>query len=1111
MMGGKELSPKVSPVVTTTPDHDMAPFKPDLSSSQQSRQPLWKVSLSVRGMTCGSCANNITHNLEKNTGWKVNVNLLANEATVVYHGSKEDASRVVDAIEELGYEATLNQVVDADESHKESPDQDRTVQILVDGFRSDTCPARVVQALESCSLGSLEVLHGPSVVKPIVEIKYTPNAPRFTIRQILATIECSDGNFTARIYQPVTREEISRRVDADHQKNLLYRVIITVILTIPTFVIGIIYMTSVPDHDPGKMWLMEPWRVGIGRAQFILLALATPVFFGPANVFHRRAIKEIVAMWKPKSRIPLWQRFYRFGSMDLLVSLGTGVAYLSSCAQVIAAAVDRPSRVDDSNFYFDAVVFLTLFLLVGRLIEAYSKSKAGDAVHSLIKLRPTTAILIETGDDEAQTRDKAVPIDQLEFNDRVRIPHGTSPACDGLIVHGETMFDESSLTGESRLIKKSAGEPVYAGTVNKGAPVVIQITGAAGHSMLDNIVKIVREGQGMRAPVEKIADVLTSYFVPAITLIAIITWIVWLVVGLTGAAPVHFLQGESSGSWVAFSLRFAIAVFVVACPCGLALAAPTAIVVGSGLAAKHGILVKGGGEAFEKASRVDCVVFDKTGTLTMGGEPKVTDSVLALGNDDDEPVLAGQHRMFFFAILRATEESSSHPVAKAIVSFCNSEIESSSLPQQQISISDVEELPGKGLKATVIQDPIQDPGSLPITEIAVGNEVLMGDLNVTISSEVSQTLQTWKTEAKSVALVAIKTHGLGTDGNSNNWKFAAAFSISDPIRPETAGVVRTLREGGIDVWMLSGDNATTARAVATQIGIPDSNVIAGVLPTEKHERIAWLQSTLKVNTKQRQRRRRPSPSSSNGSSHPSRLAVLFNPFSQRQKSKSPEQQLEEGSGSGSRHEQGEEKQTGGEKMEEGFDVHVNIDADNNNNNNNNATVAMATGQEQEEEEAPKRRRAIIAMVGDGINDAAALNTADVGVAVGSGSDVAIASAGFVLISNNLATMVTLLDLSRAVLRRIKFNFGWALAYNLLAVPIAAGCFYPIVVKGGGGGGAGESQGGDSADLHTHVRLEPEWAGLAMAASSISVVLSSLALRLGWWGIGFRPRKVGGAS
>ena len=221
----------------------------------------------------------------------------------------------------------------------------------------------------------------------------------------------------------------------------------------------------------------------------------------------------------------------------------------------------------------------------------------------------------------------------LDSGDVIRVPRGASPPADGVVVLGEGSFDESSLTGESRPMKKMCGSDVYSGTVNVGVPVTVKVTSVVGKSMLDQIVDIVRECQTKPAPMARIADVMTSYFVPAITLIAILTWIIWMSLGLSGRIPADWLH-VNSGGWVAWSLQFATAVFIVACPCGLALAAPTAIFVGSGLAAKHGILVRGGGEAFEKASKINCVVFDKTGTLTVGGEPRITDSQFYTTDDD---------------------------------------------------------------------------------------------------------------------------------------------------------------------------------------------------------------------------------------------------------------------------------------------------------------------------------------------------------------------------------------------------------------------------------------------------------------------------------------------
>lgn len=925
---------------------------------------LWQATLSIGGMTCASCSTTITDEMQK-FPWvaKVAVNLVANSATIVVK-EQDRIQEAIDAIEDLGYEAALDKVTDLTEQKRISVDA-REVEIQIGGIFCPKCPQRICKTLLNLSSSRIDILQPPTLEKSFLKIRYTPQAPKFTIRQILRAIEATDPSLEASIYHPPTLEERSKAIRAKHQRELFWRMILTLILAIPTFVLGIVYMNFVPDDDPTKQYLMKPWVSGISRNAVILCVLSTPVYLFAADVFHIRALKEIRAMWRPGSRTPLIQRFYKFGSMNMLMSLGTTIAYVSSVAQMIAAAVQHGDHVPENRFYFDSVVFLTLFLLAGRLIEAYSKSKTGDAVSALAKLRPSTALLIEQDQVRGQVT-TTIPIDQLEFGDVIRVPHGASPATDGIILTGETNFDESSLTGESRPIKKAVGDEVFAGTVNKGDAVTIRVTGVSGKSMLDQIVEVVREGQTKRAPVEQIADVLTSYFVPVITLIAIITWVVWFTLALTGS--IEDKELNFAGGPAAFAFQFAIAVFVVACPCGLALAAPTAIFVGGGIAAKNGILAKGGGEAFEKASKIDCVVFDKTGTLTEGGEPKITDSKFF---PDQEIKDLGKQALL--SGLKAVEEQSSHPIAKAIVNFCGNGVSSAELEK-------IEELPGRGMKASYKDKQF---------DIAVGNEHLMRDLSVTLSPSVVGRLQSWKGEAKSVAVVAIKPRE-----EQGSWALAAILSISDPIRREAVAVVKALRARGTQVWMLSGDNITTAKAVAQRVGIADDNVLAEVLPSEKAEKVRYLQATL----------------------------------------------------------------------------------------HSDRTVRRRHGY--------STRRAMVAMVGDGINDSPALTTADVGIAIGSGSDVAISSADFVLASSSLGAVLTLLDLSRTVFRRIKTNFGWALVYNLLAVPIAAGCLYGIKTSSG-----------------AHVRLDPVWAALAMALSSISVVLSSLSLRARVPLVGFRHSPI----
>ncbi|KAL2208155.1 copper transporting P-type ATPase [Sarocladium strictum] len=928
-----------------------------LVSEDESATGHWQATLSVGGMTCAVCTNTIASELRKRP-WirQVVVNLVGNSATVDFSGG-DRANDIVEAIEDLGYDAALDSVTNLSDKAAKNASDDKEVDIMVQGMFCQRCPERVTQALEDLSQGQVQVLRSPTIQQPVLRVRYRPSVPTLTIRQILRVVEETDPALHASIHHPPTLEDRSRAIRAKHQRSLLWRFILSFVVAIPTFVIGIVYMSILPMSNPTKHFLEKPWTSGISRMDVALCILATPVYFFAADIFHVRAVKEIRTMWKRSSRTPLLQRFYKFGSMNMLISLGTSIAYLSSVIQMIVAAADG-HKPEGDHFYFDSVVFLTMFLLAGRLIEAYSKSKTGDAVEKLGRLRPDTASLVENYQKSNQQTTQ-VPVDHLEFGDIIIIPSGAAPPADGEIVKGETTFDESSLTGESRPVQKAEGELVFAGTVNKGSAVTVRVTGTSGKSMLDQIVEIVREGQTKRAPIEQVADTMTTYFVPVITLFAVGTWAVWMGLALSGTVGGH--STHTTAGAVAFAFRFAIAVFVIACPCGLALAAPTAIFVGGGLAAKYGILAKGGGEAFEKGSKVDCVVFDKTGTLTEGGEPKVTDSTMwpagKVNNGISDDVILSS--------LKAVEESSSHPIARAIVAFCGS-------TSTACELLSVEETAGKGLRANC-----KTNGDVTF-ELAVGNEALMLDLGIEASETITSTLDEWKQEAKSVALVAVKPEG------NSKWSLAVALSISDAIRDEAAQVIKGLQAAGISVWMLSGDNQITARAVAARVGIPSDNVLAEVLPSEKAAKISYLQQTLP---------------SSNG----------------------------------------------------------------------------------------KRPRATVAMVGDGINDSPALTTADIGIAIGSGSDVAISSADFVLATSHLESVPTLLSLSRAVLRRVKFNFGWALVYNMIALPVAAGALY--AVKTGNG---------------SHVMLDPVWAALAMALSSISVVVSSLFMRSSLPLIGFRP-------
>ena len=700
--------------------------------------------------------------------------------------------------------------------------------------------------------------------------------------------------------------------------------------------------------------------------------------------------------------------------MNLLVSAGTSIAYFASVAVLGINARTKSKSSGSNSTYFDSVVFLIFFILVGRYLEAYSKAKTGNAVGLLGNLRPQKAVLVTSSEGsmpfgaasedstdkriEGASRINTERIDAnlLEVGDIVMVPHGSSPPADGTILESSTIFNESSLTGEARAVAKHKDDRVFAGAINIGDAITIRVTNVGGSSMLDQIVAVVREGQTKRAPVERVVDIVTGYFVPVITALAIITFVIWLSLGKTLS---HNYLGQRQGGWAFWSLEFAIAVFVVACPCGIGLAAPTALFVGSGLAASHGILVRGGGEAFQEASNVDAVVFDKTGTLTEGGDLRVTDHEML--SKDREARIA-------WAVTKALEETSSHPLARAILAYASTQCS-----EEIRTFNGITEEAGRGMRGTFLSSDTLEDSDFGMYEAALGSEALVSSLiSDTLAPNyfTSTTLSRWKSETKSVALLAMRrirgsSDPAGVDGSSDSqtpWTLAAIFAISDPVRLSAASTILALQSRGIPVYMLTGDNPTTASAVASTLSIPQDHVFAGVLPTEKSSKIRWLQEN--------------GPRRRNSSAW---LKTLF----------------------------------------------------------------WRKGSDEEEKE-----RAVVAFIGDGINDAAALTAADVSISLSSASDIAMHSASFILLSSSLDSVITLFDLSSRVFRRVKINFGWAVIYNIILVPVAAGVFFKIKREGW--------------------RLGPVWGSAAMALSSLCVVGSSLALRWeGEWLDIFRRRKV----
>lgn len=951
------------------------------SNKAKQQAQAWEATISIDGTWDASSATNIESTLLDNNPWinRVVVNCDDGKAIVEFN----DRKRVPDILDLIDSAGSYNGASLLDLVQVGTPDNEtetRSVCLQINGALDEKKLQRIQTSFTnlggSCSLA---VRQEANQKKTILEAQYKPKD--LTIRQIIATVQSIEQALTINIYRPRTLEERAREIHSGERRRIIYRLILSAIAAIPSLIIGIVFMSLVPEDNPSRIYLMKPWA-NVSRVQWALLIIATPVYFCAADMFHRRAIKELIALWRPGSPTPIFRRLYRYGSMNLLICLGTSIAYFSSIAElIIVSRMHTQPETTNQSFYFDSVVFLTMFLLIGRLIEAWSRAKTADAVRSLGRLRPTTALLCSSNGLDKEKTDSTfvqkIPVDTIEFGDMILVPHGASPPCDGIILDGRGDFDESSLTGESRLISKNIGDDVFSGTVNEGSPIIMRVKKVVGSSMLDQIIQVVRDGQARRAPVERVGDVVTSYFVPVITAISITTWIIWLCLGETKSLPRNWLDVQSGG-WPYWSLQFSIAVFIIACPCGFGLAAPTAMFVGGGIAAKNGILVKGGGEAFQEASKIDVVVFDKTGTLTDGGKPAVTDfEYLRRSHADslDERLLHG--------LIHATEEKSSHPIASALVAYLTNK------SRVSVHTNATEELAGRGLKGFLRSDEYPDKSFM----VLVGNETLMSEHDIHPEASVGEKLDSWKNQGKSIVLATIRTTDLASS-TVGEWTIQVIVAISDPIRQESAAVIKALQKQGIHTWMISGDNPVTASAVGKTVGILPNKIIAGVLPQQKAEMITYLQRS---QAKQRQ--------------------------------------------------------------------------------------GLSSNRK------PANSRAIVAMVGDGVNDSPALSAADIGIAIGSGSDVAISSADFVLISSDLTAVLTLIQLSRVVFRRIKFNFGWALVYNMIALPIAAGVLYPV--QSGG----------------SHIRLDPVWASLAMALSSISVVSSSLALKTKLPLVGFRKAEV----
>jgi len=822
---------------------DMGNGKEQNKKKADTHKGKMEITLPIEGMTCASCVLKVENALKGVEGVKkANVNLATEQATVDYSLEKLNIGQLDKAVSDAGYKLGIRETI-----------------VGIEGMTCASCVGRVEKALKS--------------VKGVVSANVNLATEKATVKHV-AGVSIDDIRKAVKSegYDVISKEEVREDQLAHISKEKEIKTLKSKFIF--SLTIGIIIFNGSMDFIPFVSEI--PTRV----RYFILFLLATPVQFWAGWQFYKGAY--IVG---------------RHGStnMDTLIAIGTSAAYLFSVVATFFPEVLRGRGIEPAVFYDTAVLIIGLILL-GRYLEARAKGRTSDAIKKLIGLQAKTATVVRDG------KEQAIPIEQVEVGDIVIVKPGEKVPVDGVLTEGRSSIDESMVTGESMPVSKKIGDEVVGATINKTGSFTFKANKVGEDTVLAQIVKLVQEAQGSKAPIQRMADVVASYFVPAVLAIAVLTFVLWMIFG-----------GEQ-----AFTLALVtfIAVLIIACPCALGLATPTAIMVGTGKGAESGILIKSG-SSLELANKLNSVIMDKTGTLTMG-KPEVTDVITGNGTDEQELLL----------LAGSVEKRSEHPLAQAIVDKAklkNIEFE---------QVKDFEALTGKGVRASVAE-----------RSVVIGKIDLMKDLKIDVSKYTDQ-IKKLTNEAKTTVLVAV-------DGS-----FGGVIAIADAVKPDSRASVEQLRDLGLEVIMMTGDNQATAEAIASQIGI--ENVMAEVLPEDKAMKVKELQESGKL----------------------------------------------------------------------------------------------------------------VGMVGDGINDAPALAQADIGIAIGTGTDVAIEASDITLMSGDPAGVVKAINLSQKTMRTIKQNLFWAFFYNVALIPVAAGLLYPFF----------------------GILLSPVLAAAAMATSSVTVVTNSLRLR-----------------
>lgn len=815
-----------------------------------------KDDIKISGMTCASCVKSVERAVRKlDESVVASVNMATEKLSISYNSEKVKSEDIENAIAKAGFGIIREE-------------KNKDVIIPIGGMTCASCSKAVERAVKKLDgVESVQV----NLATEKASITYIPS--KIKLYEIKEVIQKA-GFKVLEIESKKSVDEDKLRKEKE-MKNLFNKFVVSAIFAVPLFYIAMGQMIGGPIGPLPIPKIIDP-NINPLNFGLIQLVLTIPIVIA-GNKFYFKGVKSMI------SKSP---------TMDSLITIGTGAAIIYSLYSLYLAY--NGDHMAIHHMYFESAGVIITLVLLGKYFESRAKGKTGEAIKKLMRLTPKTAIIVK--DD----KEIEIPIEEVEVGDIILVKPGSKIPVDGVVIEGYTSVDESMLTGESIPVEKNPGSSVVGASINKNGTIKFRAEKIGSDTVISQIIKLVEDAQGSKAPIAKLADVISGYFVPVVVVIAIIAGLAWFV----------------AGKGVVFSLTVFIAVLVIACPCALGLATPTAIMVGTGKGAENGILIKGG-EALETTHKINTIVFDKTGTITEG-KPVVTDIITA-NNIGEEELLK---------VAASAEQSSEHPLGEAIVRDCE---------EKSLGFYKVDKfmaIPGHGIEVI-----------LDNRDILLGNKKLMDSKNIDILN-LEKKSDELAGQGKTPMYVAI----------DNN--IAGIIAVADIVKENSSKAIKKLHEMGIEVAMITGDNKKTAQAIATQVGI--DRVLAEVLPQDKSNEVKKLQ--------------------------------------------------EEGK--------------------------------------------------------------FVAMVGDGINDAPALAQSDIGIAIGSGTDVAMESADIVLMRSDLLDVSTAIKLSKKTMTNIKENLFWAFGYNVIGIPVAAGVLY----------------------LFGGPLLNPVIAALAMAFSSTSVLLNALRLK-----------------